>query len=101
MPQDHVGLRRNQLFRQCRIPICSAGGIVNVSAEIAAIRPSQAFEPLQKPGEAFLDVGIVLSGGHKHTDATNTVLLRPHPSRPRHRRAAKQRDELTSPHIRS
>ena len=48
--------------------------------------------------EACLNVSIVLSGSYKNTDATNAVMLRPRSIGPRHRRAAKEAEEVSASH---
>ncbi len=98
MCEDHIGLQRNQLFRERLILIRPAGRKAIVDADIAALRPSEPFEPLPECREACLHFRIVLGIGHQHADAPHPLgLLRARRERPR-RRAAEQRDELAPLH---
>jgi hypothetical protein len=70
-----------------------------VDADIAALRPSKPFEALPKSRETRLHFWIVLGKAPQYADAPHLLgLLRARRDRPRHRRAAEQRDELATPH---
>src|SRR5215472_8354719 len=98
MCEDHVGLQRDQFFREC-LRLCTGRRKASVDADIAAFRPSTLFQPLPECREASLGFRIVLGERHEHTDAPRSLaLLRARHQRPRHRRAAEKRDELAAPH---
>ena len=46
MCKYYIGLQGNQLFRKPLIQVCPAGREAIVDANIAALRPSELFEPL-------------------------------------------------------
>src|SRR6516164_6822002 len=99
MREDHVGLQRDQLFREhLRLRRSRRKAIVN--ADIAAFRPSTLLEPLPECREASPHFRIVLGVGTQHADPPYPVrLLRARRQRPRGRRAPEERDELASPHV--
>src|SRR6516164_6491725 len=73
-----------------------AGGPASVDAKIAAFCPPQFLQPLAQGRNACLSVRIVRSQ-HQDGEAPHTLrLLRARRERPRHRRAAEQRDELAA-----
>ncbi len=79
------------------MPIPVAGREASVDAHIAALRPSEPFEPLPKSREARLHVRIVFVKGRQHADPPHPLwLLRARHERRRHHRAAEQRDELAA-----
>ena len=60
------------------MPIPVAGREASVDAHIAALRPSEPFEPLPKSREARLHVRIVFVKGRQHADPPHALaLLRP------------------------
>src|SRR5262249_4763270 len=70
-----------------------------LAAKIATFRPSELLEAVAQRPEALLRLRIILGGRHEHADAPHAVsLLRPHPKRPCHSRAAEQRDEIAALH---
>src|SRR5215472_16906175 len=96
MCEDHVGLQRDQFFREC-LRLCTGRRKASVDADIAAFRPSTLFQPLPECREASLGFRIVLGERHEHADAPHSLaLLRARRYWPRSR-AAKQRYELTPP----
>src|SRR6516165_6940663 len=99
MREDHVGLQRDQLFREhLRLRRSRRKAIVN--ADIAAFRPSTLLEPLPECREASPHFRIVLGVGTQHADPPYPVrLLRARRQRPRGRRAPEERDERALPHV--
>jgi hypothetical protein len=94
MCEDHVGLQRDQFFREC---LCLRTGRrkASVDADIAAFRPSTLFQPLPECREASLALRIVFGECQEHADAAHPArLLRARRERPCQRRPAEQRDEL-------
>ena len=75
MCEDHVGLQGDQLFRERLKLICPAGRKARVDADIAALRPSEPFEPLPECREARLHFRIVLGEAHQHADAPHALGL--------------------------
>src|SRR5215469_15266195 len=98
MCEDHVGLQRDQFFREC-LRLCTGRRKASVDADIAAFRPSTLFQPLPECREASLGLRIVLGERHEHADAPHSLaLLRARRERPRDRPAAEERDELATLH---
>src|SRR5262249_2844477 len=95
--EDHVGLQRDQLFREhLRLRAYRRKAIVNT--DIAAFRPSTLLEPLPECREAGLTFRVVLGEAHQHANPPHSVaLLRARRKRPC-RRAAEQRHELAPLH---
>src|SRR6516165_6392750 len=63
--------------------------------DVAAGRPSELPEPLPETLKITLRIRVVLGDSQQYGDPPHLVaLLRVHRERPRHRRAAEQRDEL-------
>src|SRR5215469_10088373 len=100
MREDHVGLQRDQFFREY-LRLCTGRSKASVDADIAAFRPSTLFQPLPECREASLGFRMVLGERYEHADAPHPImLLRAHPERPRGcRRAAEQCDELAPLHV--
>src|SRR6516165_4552985 len=97
MCEDHVGLQRDQLFRE-HLHLRAGRRKAIVNTDIAAFRPSTLPEPLPECREAGPYFRIVLGKAHQHADPPHSVgLLRARRERP-HRRAAEQRDELAALH---
>jgi hypothetical protein len=97
MCEDHVGLQRDQFFRE---HLCLRTGRrkPSVDADIAAFRPSTLFQPLSECREASPGLRIVFGECHEHADAPHALaLLRARRERPRSR-AAEQRDERAAFH---
>ena len=69
-----------------------------VDPDIAAVRPSELFEPLQECRCAMAVFRIALGPIHRHADPPHSLgLLRSRPERPS-RRAAEKRHRLSPPH---
>src|SRR6516165_10098503 len=93
MCEDHVGLQRDQLFRE-HLHLRAGRRKAIVNTDIAAFRPSTLLEPLPECREAGPYFRIVLGKAHQHADPPHSVgLLRARYERPRGCRAAEQRDE--------
>src|SRR6516165_8266411 len=77
-----------------------ACGPAIVDLHVAAVGPAQFLQPLHERRQACLSFRIVCGEGHEHADTPHPLaLLRAHRERPR-RRAAEQRDELATLHLR-
>src|SRR5260370_27430447 len=97
MCEDHIGLQRDQFFRDY-LRLRPGWRKVSVDADIAAFRPSTLFQPLPECREASLRFRIVLGEPHQHADAPHPDgLLRARAKRPGCR-AAEKRDELAPFH---
>src|SRR5262249_5370177 len=95
--EHHIGLEGEQLFREYFCPSAGRREAI-IDADIAALRPSEPFEPLPESRKTRFGVRIVLGQGHQHTDPLHALgPLRARRERPR-RRAAEQRDELAPSH---
>src|SRR5262245_42112358 len=100
MCQDHLGLQRDQLFRE-HLHLRAGRRKAIVNTDIAAYRPSTLLEPLPECREAGPCFRIVLGKAHQHADPPHLVgLLRARRERPRGR-AAEKRDERTALHLRA
>ena len=96
MCEDHVGLQGDQLLREHLNLIGAAGRKAIVDADIAALRPSEPFEPLPESREPRLRFRIVLGEGpsaRRCAASARPAARAPRAATPR-RRAAEQRDEL-------
>ena len=94
--QNRIGIRLDQLRHISPHAVGVAGGPASVDAKIAAFCPPQFLQPLAQGRNACLSVRIVRSQ-HQDGEAPHTLrLLRARRERPRHRRAAEQRDELAA-----
>src|SRR5262249_9304709 len=97
MCEDHVGLQRDQFFREC-LRLCTGRRKASVDADIAAFRPSTLFQPLPECRHAGLGFRTVLGARYEHADAPHSLaLLRARRERPRSS-TAKQCDELAALH---
>jgi hypothetical protein len=83
----HLPRSGGLFFGKRLMPIRPAGREASVDAHIAALRPSEPFEPLPKSREARLHVGIVFGEGRQHADAPHPLRLLP-ARRERHAAAA-------------
>jgi hypothetical protein len=92
--------RERDQFRRVSAKVVSFNsGRARVDPHVAADHPAQFAEPLQKCRDADLVFLIVRHPWHEHTNTPNALhLLRARRERPRHRRAAEQRDELAPSH---
>jgi hypothetical protein len=98
MCEDHVGLQRDQFFREY-LRLRANRRKASVDADIAAFRPSTLFQPLPECRKASLCLRIVLGEAHQHADPPHSVgLLCARRERPRCGSAAEQRDELAAFH---
>src|SRR6266436_58770 len=98
MCEDHIGLQRDQFFRDY-LRLRPGWRKASVDADIAAFRPSTLFQPLSECREASLRFRIVLGEPHQHADPPHPLaLLRARRERPRGSRAAEHRDEPASVH---
>src|SRR5262245_25586002 len=76
-------------------------GPAGIDPQVAALAPSQLAERLCERGEPGLPLGIVRGDIREHADAPRAFdLLRARRERPREGRAADERDELASFHLR-
>jgi hypothetical protein len=83
MCEDHVGLQGDQLFRAHLKLIDIADRKASVDADIAALRPSELFEPLTECCEARLHIRMLLGQTSQHADAPHPLgLLRARHERP-------------------
>jgi hypothetical protein len=90
MCEDHVGLQRDQFFREY-LRLRANQRKASVDADIAAFRPSTLFQPLPECREASLCFRIVLGEAHQHTDPPHSLgLLSARRDRPRGNRAAER-----------
>src|SRR5712691_5583520 len=97
---DHVGHQTNQLRRVDAGELGIARVPANVDAEILAFDPSQLTQPLHQCRHIRLRCLPGSGPVHQYADAPHPGrLLRARRKRPCHRRAAKQRDELPTPHV--
>src|SRR5258707_257712 len=97
MCEDHIGLQRDQFFRDY-LRLRPGWRKASVDADIAAFRPSTLFQPLPECREASLRFRIVLGEPHRHADPPHALgLLCAYRERPRGR-AAEQSDEVAAPH---
>src|SRR5262249_15105006 len=97
--QDDLGHEGDQLRRVSAKEVGIARSPTIVNPYIAPDHPARLLQPLVKRCEASQRFGIVCGEVHEHADAPYALaLLRARRERPRSRRAAEQRDELTPPH---
>jgi hypothetical protein len=98
MSKDHVGLQGDQLFRT-QLHLSAGGCKAVIDADVAAFRPSEAFEPLPESGKPCFPVRIVFGQPHQHTDASHALgLLRARCERPSRHRAAAESNEIAASH---
>src|SRR5262249_39956584 len=89
---EHVGRERGQFGRMPAKAVGIGRGPARVNLHVAANRPAQLRQCLQKRPDAHLRIWIVRRQGHEHADAPHAVgLLLARRERPR-RRAAEQSD---------
>jgi hypothetical protein len=74
MCEDHVGSQRDQFLRAL-LDLSAGGRKAVVDVEIAALRPTQLFEPLLQLREPCLRFRIVLGQADEHPDPPNAVAL--------------------------
>ena len=96
---DDVRGKRDQ-FRHVSAGVAGVCAPANLDAAVAAVGPAELLQRLYERRFAGLSFRIVRGRVHEHADAPHALsLLRPRRERPRDRRAAEKRNELTSPHI--
>jgi hypothetical protein len=89
---------RDQLHREFAKAISVASGPAVIDPHIAAVGPAQLLQSLHECREAGLTYRMVFGERHEHTDAPDLRRLRARRERPRHGRAADERDEVASFH---
>src|SRR5262249_28015348 len=95
---DHVGCERYQLHRIGADMVGIISGEAKVDPQVAAFNPAELYERLLKGSPASLRYGIAFGPAKEPADPPHALaLLRQRRHRPRHCRAAKQRDELAAP----
>ena len=75
VPEDHVGLKGNQLLREHWKRVGPAGREAIVNMNIAALNPSTFCEALLKSRQALLSFRIILGKGDQRADAPCRVRL--------------------------
>src|SRR5262245_2050815 len=95
--QNDVWRQRDQFLSIFVIVFEIGRGKAMINPHIVAVGPAQLLQPLLECREAYLVVLIVLGRGREHADAPHPLgLLRARRERPRHCRAAEQRDALAA-----
>ena len=83
MSQDHVGLQRDQLFREC-LRIGAGGCEANLDVDIAAFRPPELLDVRPEFFKPRLGFRTVLGEAHQDRNAPHPLgLLRAPGERPR------------------
>src|SRR5262249_57408654 len=94
-----VVFAKMKLLRYSRQAIVIVVREQRLDMDVAAFLPAEAFKPLPKCCEPLLPYGAASRAMHQHADAPHPLgLLRARREQPRHRCAAKERDELAAVH---
>jgi hypothetical protein len=98
--ENDVGCKRDQFRGMATIDFWVTCSPAEVDAHIPADAPARFLQPLQECRETPLSFRIFCGEVHEHADPAHFLpLLRSHRNRPRHCRAAEQRDELAASYV--
>src|SRR6185369_16533224 len=97
--QNNIRRECNQFLRVAAIALGIVHAPAGVNPHVAVVAPAQLLQGLPERRDGGLTFWIVSGPIHEHADAPHALrLLRTRAERPRSRRAAEKRDELTPPH---